>query len=208
MTTTRRTLTTVSGTVAALILAVGLGACGSTEGSAARPGPTPVHARATASTGAGADANAARATSVDPGGSDVVAIGGLEGDATRQSPEGTGEAAAPSSTTDTTTAPTDPATTARTVGRTPRGSGLAGPSDLHGRVTDQVAAHQVTGGATGDGPADDAECDAAAAAIELFQDMAADAYRNDERGKVSELMAAAAATEDRATDRGCFFIWG
>jgi hypothetical protein len=77
---------------------------------------------------------------------------------------------------------------------------------FHGDAVTTTVVAELDAGATGDGPADQAECDRHAAAInealgELAEDNATGA------GDVNEDIANVHALEDGAMDRGCFLIF-
>jgi hypothetical protein len=62
------------------------------------------------------------------------------------------------------------------------------------------------GGATGDGPADDEECEQWAHQINTHLDLAEGSLQSGKLGDYMTELAAAVTAEDEGSDRGCFFI--
>lgn len=69
-----------------------------------------------------------------------------------------------------------------------------------------VSVAQMQGGATGDGPADDNECEEAAGLIDTFNALAEGDEKYGDGSRAAGYRQRAAEEEDAEMDHGCFFI--
>jgi hypothetical protein len=99
-----------------------------------------------------------------------------------------------------------PAHTAATATQTATTSAAIVKGGFHGGALTTTVVAELDAGATGDGPADQAECDRHAAAInEAIGELAEDNATSS--GDVQADLDNIHALEDGATDRGCFLIY-
>ena len=98
------------------------------------------------------------------------------------------------------------ATTAEAV--QPVGTPTSSPTstDSTAGTVRTAQARGYEGGATGDGPADDAECEGYARRLNVLVSQAAFWYRHNSPNTGDALVQGAEAVEDEATDRGCFIM--